>query len=1269
ENNVPLATFSNVGRSSQATHYYMAGESQPGAGALNMTLWANGGSVLDPASGISVRAADGRVEARPGAGGAWQTIDSFGSLFAPAGDFMSFLVAATDIRVQTAANGLLSYSFTIDGPRFAEFMRQQLQTQMIASGELLPGMTLQTPAIYAGMTGSGVLWLDAAGLPSRQEIHLTLPAEASRQADTRLTVDSVVTFTDYSFAPQRAGVGAWLRSLPAARLFGAGRLADIGAVILPASLFLVAIAWLARLLWRSRPTVAYRFFAILLVTIMLLTPLFQGAQIARAATLRLLRQESRAAQQEDSAMQRALADWREEAAASTIPAGALDRIRADDGTDSDGDGLSDVVEWLQDEGTLAQEEGWAELLLDLGCVTIVDDGYTTDDADGDGLTDYEECLLGTSSATSTLRDGLTPDGRDSDGDSLPDLWEVTGYAYAGEHWYPDPLAADSNFDALPDTLEWEVDANGDGEADDSDGDGIPDMRDTDLDGIPDLFDRDNDGDGVPDRLDSSPFTASARPLYDSAGQLTGYDGRLFDDSNPLALQLNDLSSDKLTFVEFQLRPTDPDHLWYARNVLDWPQYDRRGQMQDDDNLTFLDIAEPGRAAANDGNGDIRLVPMLEIYIPGPASGLPDNALLDQYGISIQPAEAGVYAYVPVYVVADDAGAANVAFFAKMLYLPGAGWAAAHEINLVWMVQALVDRCASYEYVDSEGETQQSSDCQSYSAHNEVEVIHVYENDPWYLTGLNVREEHGVDFAIIYEDPAVDTDVNDDEALIQLAQGFDYSLLIGRDCGTGDSCVADGQRDISVATIYDRWNRTTNGAVSDDERWGIDNILRVQSASFGNIDEALATIAMTTTVALLNSNFGVPPTTAITPTLLFAREERYRAASLDNLGTALFWTGSHLDVNMDPARVTLDVLAGVNWAMYTQGDDGWASLAADAVWDELARRYDGAFGNEEQAVAEGMLVGVQLFYSSLLVGVNRIVETDGRLLPAAPSLYLPDKPLAASVLKGVGSAANLIVARFLLAGLDAIKPAAYNTFFRYLRDVFFHTFFETVASPLSGLMVKINKLTKLTGWKLGVGTGAIIAGTLLIVGLAVGLAFALGDDDVGRAVLAGVVGLVLAAVMLVGPINELAAALKGTDGIAKTLSRLGGLTRLSTASRAAGAIGLIISIGVPIGVFIYQWVEGGLTAGSPEFNYLLAYTIAAVALAILLFVLSLTIVGAIIVALLAIVDIILLIAGVDFSVTTWLTEKLTDNYYTYNQIFDSDINLGSLDMSLDNPERG
>ncbi|MGD8806604.1 MAG: hypothetical protein PVH65_12170, partial [Chloroflexota bacterium] len=364
---IPLATAANVGRTSKTSRFYMEGDADPGAGTMNLTLWGSGGSVLDTGSGISVRVDGDRVEARQGQSGEWQAVDNFGALFAPEGNFATFLVAAREVTAHPEANGTTRYAFSVDGPRFAAYMRDQIRDQMIADGELLPNMTLELPKLYADMTGQGQLWVGPDGLPLRQEIHLNLPEEASTQEGTRLEIDSAVTFAgfeqDTAAAPAlfEATGSAGARELAAAT----EALADSTTRALPSvAATLIVLVVLLALLRHSHSRPVYAAFALGLVAMMVLTPVFQTVQVARAENKRLARQQATEARQQQSEMMQTVQTLQDEARQGSLPDGALALIRNDDGADSDGDGISDVAERLQ--GNWAGQDGQASVALEPG---------------------------------------------------------------------------------------------------------------------------------------------------------------------------------------------------------------------------------------------------------------------------------------------------------------------------------------------------------------------------------------------------------------------------------------------------------------------------------------------------------------------------------------------------------------------------------------------------------------------------------------------------------------------------------------------------------------------------------------------------------------------------------------------------------------------------------------------------------------------------------------------------------------------------------------
>ncbi len=391
----------------------------------------------------------------------------------------------------------------------------------------------------------------------------------------------------------------------------------------------------------------------------------------------------------------------------------------------------------------------------------------TTDSDGDGLANCEEQVLGIDPATA-----------DTDGDLLDDGQEVRGFAFGGKQWYSDPQKQSTLNDSILDGQKCASER-------------FPNCADSDSDGTPDLFDRDIDGDSVPNTLDQSPFRKNTT---------------VFSGSNPMQLVVNNLEANRYTYVEFQLRPSDPKHLWYAFNVLDWPDGDNQGQIQRDANAarkTFFDVCEQaGRTDCKmspDDNGDIKLVPMLEIEAPAQSANLPQitelinrryytrtaQEQLDKFGIATKAGPDGTtYMYVPLQLVTDSATGDRAAFYGKMLYQPQQSWwGGAHKLRLAWTVQMLVDVCQQYA----------GSNCTSYVGddgrdyHNQTQIVQTYYDD-WSLTSLNVRENRGTDYAIVYEDPAVDPNLNLDGALIPAAIGLDSTFMGARDCDTVNAAV-------------------------------------------------------------------------------------------------------------------------------------------------------------------------------------------------------------------------------------------------------------------------------------------------------------------------------------------------------------------------------------------------------------------------------------------------------------------------------------------------
>jgi hypothetical protein len=122
------------------------------------------------------------------------------------------------------------------------------------------------------------------------------------------------------------------------------------------------------------------------------------------------------------------------------------------------------------------------------------------DYDGDGISDYQESLLGTD-----------PANMDTDGDGLDNYDEINVY-------HTDPLDPDTDGDGISDGDEVDngLDPLLSNVGLDSDGDGLSDVDEVNVYGT-DPLNPDTDGDGIPDGIDPDPLVPVEMPAAGGAG--------------------------------------------------------------------------------------------------------------------------------------------------------------------------------------------------------------------------------------------------------------------------------------------------------------------------------------------------------------------------------------------------------------------------------------------------------------------------------------------------------------------------------------------------------------------------------------------------------------------------------------------------------------------------------------------------------------------------------------------------------------------------------
>ncbi|MCZ7568703.1 MAG: hypothetical protein M5U01_08940 [Ardenticatenaceae bacterium] len=627
----PAPRLTSVGRSSRVDTLYIEGETNLPEGTMQLVLWQDGGSRLNPRDGVEIRIegdraygrtppgrpVSGGVSATPANGGVsesegWREVEDFSGAFAPGQDLLAYLAGARNVKREDVKreDGASGFTFDVDGPAFGASLRDQLERHLREQGELPAGLTLDISREYRDVVGQGEVWLDGDGLPLRLRVHLEYPQQANGE---RVEAEIKTDFAGFDRAAvvseQSAGNSEqspvnseqWAVNSGRRALFTVHRSLFPDAGLWAALLGVVVLVVVHR---GSR-----RVYAAVVVAVILslgLSPALQGQQLYAFT----LRQETRRAEQAQKEQEsEAAREWQEGLLTSEWdphqdPLGAVDGEQLAVNSEQ-GAGSSEQLPVNSEQSSVSSEQSLAISSLQ-SSISHLQSPAPDSDADGDGLTYLQESRLGTK-----------PDNADSDDDGLRDDLEVKGFILGGKRWYSDPLSPDTNNDGLLDTMEcWGTIPSS-----------LPSNTacdlDSDKDGTPDLFDRDNDGDGVSDRVDLSP------------NKVLGSGSAPYTRDNPFKLVVNNLQKASgnqgyPVFVDFQLRPKNPDHLAYAMNVLDWPSGDTAGQIQRTKDTTFADTMTAAQKAANPSaaNGDMRLVPMLEIGIPANNGAIPTLPLTD-----------------------------------------------------------------------------------------------------------------------------------------------------------------------------------------------------------------------------------------------------------------------------------------------------------------------------------------------------------------------------------------------------------------------------------------------------------------------------------------------------------------------------------------------------------------------------------------------------------------------------------------------------------------
>jgi len=607
----PAPALANVGRSSRVENVYLEGQTDTAQRQFLMTLWNEGGNALNGQDGVEIRLEGDKTYGRT-SGGEWQEMPDFAGAFAPGNDLMAYLAGVKDVVEMGASVSLpdspyavyaTQYAFTLDGPSLARYVRDQLEEELTRKGELPAGITLDVSNVYHEATGEGMVWIGADGLPLRLALHILYPPQANgEQIEAELQTD----FSAFAAAQAPGATKVLAAALGLPRTVNDWQTAGTRS-----GLWLGVFGMALVLVTRRRSRVVYAAIVVTVALSMIVGPLFNSLQAAAFMDEQATRQ---AAFEQQQAEQTQYAEAQAQ--------------QADPAWNPNQDPLQNI------EQPVAAPPASLPMKVTLTQASAEDDPYSqctdkekTTDSDNDLLTDCQESVIGTSPTNrdtdsdglwdgwEVLRLGTSPTDLDTDGDGISDNLEVVGFVYQGKRWYSNPNKADTDKDGLADNLECPERRTANGVTPGVD----TACRDTDNDGVPNLFDLDSDGDQVPDQVDLSPLTV--------VGQTTPF-GR----TNPFQWKASNFGLKAGTtsyypvVADFQLRPVDPQHLTYVLNVLDWPSGDEQGQIQrrTGNDATFADAMSAAERAVDPRakNGDVRLVPMLEVELSGANLPLP-----------------------------------------------------------------------------------------------------------------------------------------------------------------------------------------------------------------------------------------------------------------------------------------------------------------------------------------------------------------------------------------------------------------------------------------------------------------------------------------------------------------------------------------------------------------------------------------------------------------------------------------------------------------------
>ena len=395
---------------------------------------------------------------------------------------------------------------------------------------------------------------------------------------------------------------------------------------------------------------------------------------------------------------------------------------------------------------------------------------------------------------------------------------------------------------------------------------------------------------------------------------------------------------------------------------------------------------------------------------------------------------------------------------------------------------------------------------------------------------------------------------------------------------------------------------------------------------------------------------------------------------------LSWNGNNLRVQLPSGgaeAVAVKTLNGVKWAPYAYDSvAGWAAYDIESYWRVLGDLLTSTFSDSDYPNTEQALV--QLLYLDTYNAAVSIVQSGDYLLTkdyelgAAPLWARITKTSISTLKFGIKkvvplyfTAKEYVLAKIEQAGdLKALLTGGGAAAAGEAAGGSFVTDYLAIITAIRRTFLLFGGGDDLMG-------GALMFCAAIVAGVSLLETYVVHNTSAAWKYKAGIsVGLMMTYYTVYRPLRtaiQAARTLAASDeniglggALLETLTDTG---KLAGVSRLAGEIGLILSIGVALGVFVAVMAGGKVQPGTIAFNQLVAETIAVIILAVVLFALSSSILGSLLVALITLIDIVAMLVGAGWTITGTVAKAIGSILYSFDLTVDLNVASGALGTQL------